>query len=299
MAVFPKRITLKNSSDTDAAIRAAIGAGGTDEIIPGEVVVRTATGAVQFYTRDDSGNIVTLGSVSASSSQCIVAAAAPTVLPDGNPLADGNMWFDSTNSSFHVYYSSAWVQISGGSGATSLDGLTDVSYSAGSLEITGLDQIVYSSADVPTGMTYKSYANSEYGMAIGAYDTNVNGSFVYVHESKGVGLVSESGDQRVFVIGNIENVNNTPELRISNGNPMDDTPTGFSVGFTIDGALAQDTTYTLPSTDGTSGQFLSTDGAGILSWASGGSGGGLAFWGGGDFDTGTPDGDPADGGNFD
>ena len=119
MAVFPKRITLKNSADSDAAIRAAISTGGTDEILPGEVVVRTATGEVQFYTRDDSGNIVTIGGN--SSSQCIVAATAPTLLPDGNALVDGNMWFDSTDGSFHVYYGSAWVQISGGGGGGAVD----------------------------------------------------------------------------------------------------------------------------------------------------------------------------------
>lgn len=39
-------------------------------------------------------------------------------------------------------------------------------------------------------------------------------------------------------------------------------------------AAAGSTTYTLPSTDGSSGQFLSTNGSGTLSWATGGGGGG-------------------------
>ena len=42
-------------------------------------------------------------------------------------------------------------------------------------------------------------------------------------------------------------------------------------------------TYTLPGTDGTSGQFLKTNGAGVLSWATGGGGGGGVNYGGDTF----------------
>ena len=45
------------------------------------------------------------------------------------------------------------------------------------------------------------------------------------------------------------------------------------VGFKAPTALAADTIWTLPSADGTSGQVLSTSGAGVLSWATGGAGG--------------------------
>ena len=51
----------------------------------------------------------------------------------------------------------------------------------------------------------------------------------------------------------------------------------------------------------TDGQALVWD-ASQSEWSpadqTGSGGGGLAFWGGGDFDTGTPDGQPADGGLF-
>jgi len=36
-------------------------------------------------------------------------------------------------------------------------------------------------------------------------------------------------------------------------------------------AVAGSTTYTLPSADGTNGQFLSTNGSGTLAWSTGGS----------------------------
>jgi hypothetical protein len=45
------------------------------------------------------------------------------------------------------------------------------------------------------------------------------------------------------------------------------------VAFQAPATIASDVTWTLPSADGTSGQVLSTDGSGTLSWASGGGGG--------------------------
>ena len=47
------------------------------------------------------------------------------------------------------------------------------------------------------------------------------------------------------------------------------------MAFKAPGTVSSNVTWTLPSTDGTSGQFLRTDGYGILSWATaaGGSSG--------------------------
>lgn len=60
MAVFPDRIVLKNSTDTQSAIETAIGAGGSDAIAQGEIVLGLETGTVQIYTRDAVGDIVTI-----------------------------------------------------------------------------------------------------------------------------------------------------------------------------------------------------------------------------------------------
>ena len=67
MAVFPKRITLKNSPDTQVDIVTAISAGGDDEILPGEVVVGTTPGDVRLYTMDDNGLIVSFGNIETGS----------------------------------------------------------------------------------------------------------------------------------------------------------------------------------------------------------------------------------------
>ena len=60
MAVFPDRIVLKNSTDDQATITAAIQSGGTDAIAQGEIVLGLETGSAQLYTRDAVGAIVTI-----------------------------------------------------------------------------------------------------------------------------------------------------------------------------------------------------------------------------------------------
>jgi hypothetical protein len=53
-----------------------------------------------------------------------------------------------------------------------------------------------------------------------------------------------------------------------------DTDSSNYVGFQAPGTVSSDVLWTLPDADGSSGQVLSTDGAGTLSWATGGGGGG-------------------------
>ena len=60
MAVYPDRIILKNSTDAQATIEAAIASGGADEIVYGELVIGRETGSAQLYTVDAAGNIVTI-----------------------------------------------------------------------------------------------------------------------------------------------------------------------------------------------------------------------------------------------
>lgn len=60
MAVFPDRIVLKNSTDAEATIIAAIESGGADEIQQGELVIGRESGTAKLYTVDSAGNIVTI-----------------------------------------------------------------------------------------------------------------------------------------------------------------------------------------------------------------------------------------------
>ena len=55
---------------------------------------------------------------------------------------------------------------------------------------------------------------------------------------------------------------------------LTDSDNSHYVGFKAATTISSDLTWTLPSTDGTSGQFLKTDGSGTLSWSNASSGGG-------------------------
>lgn len=60
MAVFPDRIVLKNSTDSQTAIVSAIENGGTDAIVPGELVIGRSPGLAELYTLDSAGDVVVI-----------------------------------------------------------------------------------------------------------------------------------------------------------------------------------------------------------------------------------------------
>ena len=82
MAVFPDRIVLKNSTDSEAAIEAAIASGGSDPITQGEIVIGLTPTAAKFYTLDGSGNVISLGGT---------ATGLTAVVEDLAPQLGGNL----------------------------------------------------------------------------------------------------------------------------------------------------------------------------------------------------------------
>ena len=58
------------------------------------------------------------------------------------------------------------------------------------------------------------------------------------------------------------------ELRLA------DADSSAYVGFKAPTTITSNRIWTLPATDGTTGQVLSTNGSGVLSWATSGGGGG-------------------------
>ena len=155
---------------------------------------------------------------------------------------------------------------SNGGTSVSLNDLSDCSYTDGSLEPTALDQVLFSSADVPSDATWKFYVNATYGLNFGAYlSSTTEGAFIKAHHQKGVVLRKEiiylSGLQEVSIkqIINPSFVLVTAILRIA-------TPTGNYIGFKMPAGVTSDITWTLPGIDGLSGYVLSTDGAGNLTF---------------------------------
>ena len=223
-----------------------------------------------------------------------IAALAPSEREDGSSLQTGDSWLNTTDGVLYIRDDAGvWTAVSSSSGSDSLglDDLTDVVYNSGSLEIDGLDEIVFEGPDVPSGITQKIYSNSVYGFALRAGDvsgTNNTNTNLYIHHTNGVSVGLPSGGNKLFNIFDWT----TPigigaqgvGIRFSTGNPVTSTPTGSNITFRIDPTTSGDTDYVLPLADGTPGQVLSTDGTGILRWvdqSAGGGGGGGNGGGGG------------------
>ena len=154
---------------------------------------------------------------------------------------------------------------SNGGTSVSLNDLSDVSYTSGSFEPDALDQVVFSSSDVPSDATWKFYVNDTYGLNFGAYlSSTTEGAYIKAHHQKGVLLQGDNG-LPIWLTGNVGETNNQPELRFSNGTPWSG-PTGKYIGFKMPAGVTEDVTWTLPATDGLANYVLSTDGAGNLTF---------------------------------
>lgn len=106
MAVFPDRIVLKNSTDSQSAIETAIQTGGTDEITQGELVLGLETSTVKLYTKTGDGSIVTFAP-GVATARAIVSDIPPTIGINSVALAEGDLWFESDTGRYYVYYISA------------------------------------------------------------------------------------------------------------------------------------------------------------------------------------------------
>lgn len=208
MAVFPDRIVLKSSTDSQATIEAAIQTGGADEITQGEIVLGIENTNVKFYTKAGDGSIVSLGG----------AGVGATILGE---LADVDLSTPATDGQVIAYNSTSgnWEPVDQSSG--------------------GLNNVVEDITPQLGG------------------NLDVNGNYI----------VSASG-------GDVVIAPDTTGSFVVRGNNTDGSITlnctANTHGVTIQSpphASAATYTLILPNDTGTSGQVLSTDGTGTLSWA--------------------------------
>lgn len=160
---------------------------------------------------------------------------------------------------------------SNGGTSVSLNDLTDVNYTqkgtddSWTLEPINLDEILFTGQDTPEGVNRKVYIHSTYGMALTSYDAN-SGTYIYAHESKGIVLRTPTDNGVVWIDGRSGTVTSQPEIRISNGNGVNTTPTGNYIGFKMPAGVAANVTWTLPAVDGAASSVLTSDGAGNLTF---------------------------------
>jgi len=118
VAVFPDRIVLKNSTDSQAAIETAIGSGGTDQITQGEVVIGLEANSATFYTIDGTGNVVKIGNAGLGLGGLSDVDLATTPPTNGQVIVYNDV-------------SGKWEPEDQSSGSVTLKGLDDVAVGLG------------------------------------------------------------------------------------------------------------------------------------------------------------------------
>ena len=156
MAVFPDRIVLKNSTDAQAAIETAIGSGGSDEIVQGELVVGLGAGSVDLYTIDSNGAVVRFSPTSASG-RAIISNDPPTIGISGLPLAEGDLWYEPDTDNYYVYYGAAWVELGGSVTSVNIAGGSGLSSTGGPITTSGTITISLDQTTVTPG----AYTNAD------------------------------------------------------------------------------------------------------------------------------------------
>ena len=132
---------------------------------------------------------------------------------------------------------------------------------------------------INTNATLTTYGTGDLILQTNDLDTNsgqiriydgANGNIIINPNGTGnVGIGAASPTEKLEVEGNIKIGGSNNELRFYEG-------TNY-VGFEAP-ALTGDQIWVLPTADGSSGQFLQTNGSGTLSWATASGGGGSSVW---------------------
>ena len=266
MAVFPDYISLKNSTDPEADIITAIETGGDDEINQGEVVIGLNTGYATLYTKDAVGSIVKLqGAVQSVNGQDEVVSLGIQDMNDYEPqIGDGPVYVYRTTTN-----------------STPPSGVINI-YATGTYEQFAANVVDDNGVDWETQWydedLTKGVVGQEWGNVVDVY---VNSSLVVRTVFRSVGSRDNS---RITLVFREE----TWVSSLVDGDLVQLNVQGWSaVALAGDDLLQYDAVFE---------KFIPVPASSVSTGGGGGSG--VVYWGGGDFTTGTSDGQAADGGVF-
>jgi len=195
-----------------------------------------------------------------------VASSAP-----GSDNDEGDLYFNTTSNELQVYNGSAWQ---GGVTATGNLVSTAGSTMTGDLVMDNQSDIRFEEATA-NGSNYialqaPASIASNVTLTLPAADGSA-GQLLKTDGSGALGWVSDSTTDSTKMplaggtfTGDVT-LNGQNDLRFADGD------SSHYVALQAPATVASNVTWTLPAADGSSGQTLSTDGSGALSWASGGS----------------------------
>ena len=192
-------------------------------------------------------------SINVSAVEEVIAQSTNPIIP-GSPLVyDGNQWTAGTVDMWGLQ----------------LKDLSDVTYVPSGLRMTidGVRAYGFAASDNRAATNERVLANSNFGTVLYSGDSNSIESWVAAYASKGVQLCSTDGD--FYFSGHWDpDDRRAPKLWLTDHNPWATERDAAKIGFAMPEGLAEgyEQAYTLPSSDGTSGQVLQTDGSGQMSW---------------------------------
>ncbi len=206
----------------------------TNAILEGEIAINTNDNSTGAFYKNASGDIVKLGPAEVSSNAPNATAAGSA----GN--STGELWYDTAAGVLKVFDGTAFQTSSSGSlvdgdGSVVVDGTADTI----TLTTGGVDRWLVDAA----------------GNWVPAADSSYN--------------VGGSGNEVAAVFADDINATTTVDLLGEASVRYYDNDSSNFIAFKSPAVVAADVTFTLPATDGTANQVLTTDGAGALSWSEG------------------------------
>ena len=206
----------------------------TNTILEGEIAINTNDSSTGAFYKNASGDIVKLGPAEVSSNQPNATAAGST----GN--STGELWYDTAVGVLKVF-----------------DGTTFQTSSSGSLVDGDGSVVVDGAADTITLTTG----------GVDRWIVDASGHFVPAADSSF--NIGASGTEVAAIFADDINANTSIDLLGQAPVRYYDADSSNFIAFAAPATVAADVTFTLPATDGTANQVLTTDGAGALSWTEG------------------------------
>ena len=187
-------------------------------------------------------------------------------------------WGTKTNTNLNIIeqISGGFIQksIAGGAQTTALavsDGSTGAELAHRMIEFTGTitgNQIVTIPLDVQTFYIIKNSTSGAYTVQF-KYVSGSGNSVTFSTTDKGTKILFAKADDGTNP--NIEDIlSNSSGINLVNQNEVrfEDSSGGQYIGLKAGTTVSSSTTFTLPTADGSSGQALTTDGSGALSFSS-------------------------------